>query len=1099
MVKNKKKLYLVITSFVLIAILGSVTYAFFNYTRTGSSNTIRVGRIAFNSSQNGMITLTNLFPTSNADADNLQDNSVTISITGDTTYSGGIEYLVTADDVNVISNGKKIPVSLSVSVDDLGLQNINYFRTRGGDTSSYKILVEDVLNNEQRIAVGYIAPGAEGVNGSITIKAYIDDNKIAITDTPEENTEWQEGRTIISTSEWNSLSNNPISFRVKVEANEGIWVDENNLRNKVVTMFIGTDENIDYTVPAMGFRDDGWGNTQTIAVSSFTRIGNYVTYGTCGPLNPKTGKYEVDNWQTSTYNNLIKPENIESFKGKCISDLMAFPSQLNISGLINSQHKIIDANSTTLTFQAAIKNQNIPIDRFGVYEMSSTVNDDYPIYFFRGDHSVNNNVLFSGYCWKIVRTTELGGTRMIYNGLPNADGECLLTSNESGAGTFIKMFEQTVSGQNSNYIYPGSETEPPTGYDFRSAFRYNVTANDTKYVGFTYDTNTSSNFKKILDTWYDGAINNDSKKYVENSIYCNDKVSRVASGITYYAGYDRMVDGTPDVSCNVSDQYKLSVGFLTADDIMLSGRSASNGMQDYLYNSLYYWLGSPGRFRNNQSYVMALYGDIYANFDTSVTSSEYVRPVVSLKKDTCYISGDGSQTSPFIIDNVRANEGVIDDSSPDHLMINTERNYLFGNPNINPSMVKRVYTVTSNEVPSDAISSWDVSSRQNGSVMAYVKNSDTEGLYDLYIGQIDGVRTVYCSALFYGFANMVSADLSNLIVEDVINMSSMFDECVNLTTLNVSGWDTSNVVNMSFMFNGCSKLENLDLSTWDMSKVTRTNAMFQSTGFKTLIMPNNYTRIDNFMFNHNYSYNGSSFTIPATVTSVGYSHIFYTFGKDSSFTQFIVGSGSTSLKTIDGILYSYDGTTLISIPKGKTFTNNTYEMPEGVTKLNVMSFSQSKKIDKVVLPNSYVIDRWFEDTSGDSDPVKGNSLATAIYVFTSVKEYEVKSDNSRYSSDSGCIYSKDGTELIAVPVHYTGVLNIKAGTTTIGQEAFWKQRSSHMDKITAINIPASVTTIEANQLTTLNTLMSRSTNPVTITIDSGNTSYQISNNQIVAI
>ena len=88
---------------------------------------------------------------------------------------------------------------------------------------------------------------------------------------------------------------------------------------------------------------------------------------------------------------------------------------------------------------------------------------------------------------------------------------------------------------------------------------------------------------------------------------------------------------------------------------------------------------------------------------------------------------------------------------------------------------------------------------------------------------------------------------------------------------------------------------------------------------------------------------------------------------------------------------------------------------------------------------------------------------------------------------------------IAVPVHYNGVLNIKAGTTTIGQEAFWKQRLSQIDSITQINIPASVTTIETNQLATLNTLMSRSTNPITITIDSGNTSYQISNNRIVAI
>ena len=58
---------------------------------------------------------------------------------------------------------------------------------------------------------------------------------------------------------------------------------------------------------------------------------------------------------------------------------------------------------------------------------------------------------------------------------------------------------------------------------------------------------------------------------------------------------------------------------------------------------------------------------------------------------------------------------------------------------------------------------------------------------------------------------------------------------------------------------------------------------------------------------------------------------------------------------------------------------------------------------------------------------------------------------------------------------------------------------NNIDNITQINIPASVTTIEANQITMLNYLMSRSTNRVTVTIDSGNTAYKIVNNQIVAI
>jgi hypothetical protein len=58
----------------------------------------------------------------------------------------------------------------------------------------------------------------------------------------------------------------------------------------------------------------------------------------------------------------------------------------------------------------------------GLYIMSGTQNDSHPIYYYRGDVS-NNNVLYADTCWKIVRTTNKGGTKLLYNGLPT-NGEC---------------------------------------------------------------------------------------------------------------------------------------------------------------------------------------------------------------------------------------------------------------------------------------------------------------------------------------------------------------------------------------------------------------------------------------------------------------------------------------------------------------------------------------------------------------------------------------------------------------------------------------------------------------------------------------------------
>ena len=267
MIKTKKQMYALIGSFILVILLGTVTYAFFNYTRTGTANTIKTGRIAFNSSQGTAINLTNMFPIDPTENGIMDDSTkvgtVTINVTGDTTYTGGLEYLVTAVNVtNTVGSGqnsKSLPISIDVSVANnsnndpattLGTEEEEYFEKRGSVTSYYRVLAKDVIENNEQLLVGYIAPGSDGVDGNIVIKAYLDKNKIAISDTyPEgdvthtenEGTEqeeevvdytngttstWVNGRTVFTTTEWNTLQANGVSFQVKVEANEGIWVEE---------------------------------------------------------------------------------------------------------------------------------------------------------------------------------------------------------------------------------------------------------------------------------------------------------------------------------------------------------------------------------------------------------------------------------------------------------------------------------------------------------------------------------------------------------------------------------------------------------------------------------------------------------------------------------------------------------------------------------------------------------------------------------------------------------------------------------------------------------------------------------------------------------
>ena len=144
------------------------------------------------------------------------------------------------------------------------------------------------------------------------------------------------------------------------------------------------------------------------------------------------------------------------------------------------------------------------------------------------------------------------------------------------------------------------------------------------------------------------------------------------------------------------------------------------------------------------------------------------------------------------------------------------------------SNITSVEILTNKDVPEDAVASWDVSSKKNGSVMAWVINDpDNAGKYKLYIGGNGGViANSNSSYLFNGFSGVTKMNLSNLDTSKVTNMSIMFSSCSSLTSLDLSTFDTSNVTDMKSMFSGCSSLTTLDLSNFNTSKVTSMYNMF---------------------------------------------------------------------------------------------------------------------------------------------------------------------------------------------------------------------------------------------------------------------------------
>ena len=175
------------------------------------------------------------------------------------------------------------------------------------------------------------------------------------------------------------------------------------------------------------------------------------------------------------------------------------------------------------------------------------------------------------------------------------------------------------------------------------------------------------------------------------------------------------------------------------------------------------------------------------------------------------------------------------------------------------------------DVIEDAIGSWDASYDKNGTVIASYKDSDGNGLYELYIGGIGKVNAPSDSSfLFRNFYNLTDIsfdkyfdtsnitnmylmfsnlkhlkflDLSSFNTSNVTNMSSVFYNSESLINLNIDYFNTSRVTNMYQMFNGCSSLNELNVSSFDTSKVTNMKYMFAGcSGLTNLDLTNFNTK-----------------------------------------------------------------------------------------------------------------------------------------------------------------------------------------------------------------------------------------------------------------
>ena len=172
--------------------------------------------------------------------------------------------------------------------------------------------------------------------------------------------------------------------------------------------------------------------------------------------------------------------------------------------------------STGIRFAANSSNSNGK----GVYERAGTENDEYPIYYYRGAID-NNHVKFAGFCWKAVRTTDTGGVKLIYDGVPESNGVCnnIGTASQIGTSAFNSNDNSLAdAGYMLGTRYTGRFKSVGTSY----WYEYVGKSRSTVYLLTERSSMSSTNYYYGSSVEYDSTtgkynlVNPEQKKWSDN-------------------------------------------------------------------------------------------------------------------------------------------------------------------------------------------------------------------------------------------------------------------------------------------------------------------------------------------------------------------------------------------------------------------------------------------------------------------------------------------------------------------------------------------------------------------------------------------------------
>ncbi len=281
-----------------------------------------------------------------------------------------------------------------------------------------------------------------------------------------------------------------------------------------------------------------------------------------------------------------------------------------------------------------------------------------------------NYVKIDGELWRIV-----GVMNNVDDGIGNKESRLkLIRSSSIGAYSWDTSDSSVNSGYGVNewsqaalmkLLNPGYESESVGGslyYNSGSGTCYYSSDNKTESCNFT-SSGLKANLKSLIgdaiwntgsngtndwkDYWntsglashfYEYERSNDTGKICSSGDYCNDTLERTTTwtgkvGLVYPSDFGYATSGGSYK--NRSSCLKINLG-------------SSSNCTDWLYMNTYQWTISPAA-NSTKAYGVFFATNYYINSSYTVYYTCNVRPSVYLLPSTSILSGEGSQTNPYIL------------------------------------------------------------------------------------------------------------------------------------------------------------------------------------------------------------------------------------------------------------------------------------------------------------------------------------------------------------------------------------------------------------------------------------------------------------------